>query len=330
MNFIGLPDMVTRLYALLRVPAAEATRTNSAYPRSLMVNNLNSAYNSMTAIAARCGRRELLSYYNCEVNTTTRILDKRVTPGMGMLVGVTKRSENDPGGPLRDEFVAIQAAVQDGKTYTGSYHYKVLGDGRVYIDEKGGTGGSSSVYWRLWFLRTPGDLTAGSIPESVETDSMVLTTSPTYGETSMVDEAYKDDILFCYGGTGNIKGALARISAYAGTTRTATLVSYANNAGNGWFEAPDDGGNLYSLVPWFAANHTDLMIFLALELFTQSPHHMKYQKHTAQLMESYLQWVHADDDTSAKNVINSGGIEWNNPFGGAWIPGQPVGFSNIW
>jgi hypothetical protein len=197
-----LGDMALRVLDVLQVPSAELSRSTSQFYSSKVVNHLNASYGELTEQAQALRRSEIMSYTNAVLNTETKVLDVRLTPSMGQVIGICPRQDSTDTTPTRREWTLMRYGPNQGDSFLDNRQYFPTTNGDIVLPDQNRT------YWRIWYLKEMAPLVQGAAAAGSAT-SITLPSSAAYGAVYPIDDIYNGCLVYISSGTG--AGQKARI-----------------------------------------------------------------------------------------------------------------------
>lgn len=298
----SLPEMVSRVVRILQQDASQITMEASPLYQSIVVDELNSVYEAMSQEAAAHVRPELLHSMDLEViDAATGLCDLKLPVFTGRALLVTERSlsTTEIG---EDERKAVQARVMNADAILASPRYRIEANGAIRILP----GARETLYWRLWFIRVPAHLHAGTASAGT-VNSVTFPATPTYGALLPFTDAYKWETVYLYAGTG--AGQLAKVTAYNASTRVATVENLTTSrSGYNAFSTAPGSGTSYSMQPWFPPEFTEYLCARAASRFTRFQSAFDAARMVAELDPAWREWLSALDAVTPNTVIRTGSV----------------------
>lgn len=322
MNLESLTEIAQWTVRLLGGVDRDLTRTGDYLSYSNVIDQIQAAYRSMTDQGREFNRQELLNYYNVECDLTTRRLDMRWNSRRGTIVGLFTRPQSGPGSeePTEREWRAFYRKPQDGWELVNQPEWNVVRS-NIYL-----MGNTTQRTWRLWILAQPGDLNQGTVT-SATANAIVLPASPTYGNLTLVDDAYAGNYLKITSGPG--AETVVRVTAWDAATRTATCAPLQGD-GDAFTTLPTSSSG-YSFLTWFPTEYNDALAHLAATRMKKIDLSEDVRGDAAAKMADFTRFVTVPDHVSPFRVTDLGNQPNNLMRGGpgtAAFTGIPAGF--VW
>lgn len=306
-----LGDMALRVLGVLQVPSAELSRSSSQFYSAKVVDHINASYGELTQQAQSLRRAEIMAYENAVLDTDTHVLDIRLTPSMGQVIGICPRSNVDDLTPTKREWTLMRYGPNQGDSFLEDRQYFPTTNGDIVLPDQ------TRKYWRIWYLKEMAPLVQGTAAAGSAT-SITFPASAAYGTSYAITDLYNGSILYISSGTGAGQGA--RIVDFDGTTRVATCESYSRSTGDAFSVAPSTD-SVFSVVPWFPGQFTELMCLMAAARFHKNDQSADIIPELARLTQTWRQWLNAPDRSTPRRIINQGrvdsGIGISGMFGGS-------------